>query len=488
MTKTNEPCGSHTTGSSNDVQNNKQRSPLSQKRVGQGSDGKWTKLSDPDISQEDSVWSSALYESAKIQYWITSGEDEWIRASETSVKNYLSINRRVSTYASQEGGANPMKEAMNFITRNSNVEYATPLAGYSKGIYSFEGRRILVINSPSIVQPKNGDWETIKALLSQMLGAEQLEYFFGWLQIGYISLSTGHFVPGQIPVFAGPADRGKTLIQTKIITPILGGRDARPYQYMTGQTSFNSDLFKGEHLIIADESPATEYKERQAFGASIKQLVAEPKQRLHAKGKDAIMLEPFWRVSISINDEAENLMILPPINDSMRDKLMLFKVSRPDCLPKDAEGQRRAFGAAIQRELPAFIHYLVNDYEIRPDLKKGRFGIREYYNAELILGVEELSTEAALMSLVEQELFPKESIRDNWEGTAGELSAILKGRDSSVKSDAEKTFRNPITLGRILRTIEKSKGNLQGTVTSRRSGSSGRMFKIHRNYRNCDRE
>jgi len=80
-------------------------------------------------------------------------------------------------------------------------------------------------------------WETIKTLLTQMFGGEQLEFFYGWLKMAYQSLTEGTFVPGQIPVFAGPRDCGKSLIQNKIITPILGGRDAKPYQYMVGATT-----------------------------------------------------------------------------------------------------------------------------------------------------------------------------------------------------------------------------------------------------------
>ena len=34
---------------------------------------------------------------------------------------------------------------------------------------------------------------------------------------------------------------------------MFGGRAARPYQFMSGLTSFNSDLFEAEHLMIEDE-------------------------------------------------------------------------------------------------------------------------------------------------------------------------------------------------------------------------------------------
>jgi len=51
----------------------------------------------------------------------------------------------------------------------------------------------------------------------------------------------------------------------KILTPILGGRAARPYRYMIGTTDFNSDLFLAEHLMIEDEAAATDISSRKHF-------------------------------------------------------------------------------------------------------------------------------------------------------------------------------------------------------------------------------
>jgi hypothetical protein len=298
---------------------------ISRHRVAQDEQGKWSRLTDPDLTQERTAYLGAIYESGTGKYWITSAEDEWIRGSESAVQNYVENDKGISK--------DKHKEVMNFITRSANVEFSTPLAGYSKGVYSFDGRRVLVVNSPNIIGPTKGGWSTIRTLLVQMFGEFQLQYLYGWLQIAYTALVSGEFTPGQVLVLVGAADCGKSFLQNKIITPLLGGRSAKPYQYMTAQTSFNSDLFKGEHLIIADETPATDYDSRCAFGAGIKNIVAEPMQRLHAKGKDAMMLEPFWRVSMSLNDEPENLMVLPPYNDSIKDKLILFKVDRAQCLP-----------------------------------------------------------------------------------------------------------------------------------------------------------
>ena len=456
---------------------------LSRSRVWQNESGEWVRLTDPDLSQEKSTKTGVVYESLKSKYLITSSEGEWMKVGETQVKNYLENNRGLEI--GNGGSSRAMRECMDFITRKSNVHVATDLAGHGTGIYSFEGKRVLVTSSPKIIRPEQGQWGTIKAVLEGMLGMEQLEYLYGWLKIAYTALSTGDFVPGQMVVFAGAADCGKTMVQSLILTPILGGRDGKPYQYMTGQTSFNSDLFRGKHLIISDEIPATEYKERLAFGASIKNLVAEPNQRYHAKGVDAFMLPPFWRVTLSVNDEPENLMILPPMESSIQDKIMLFRVVRPNCLPGDSGTERSRFATAIYNELPAFVHYLRNEHVIRRDLIKGRFGIRHYINPELALSVEELSTEAALMAMIEQEILHDKSLNDEWEGTAGELASRLTSQGSGVKGQAEKLFKNSIVLGKLLSKLEKSGGAHQGLVTSRISGGV-RKFTVFKRYQTKD--
>lgn len=460
-------------------------------RVVQKEDGCWQTMpdffeSDSPTAQRDSASFGALYESRKKQYWMTSGEDDWIPANESAIKNHLNIERGVPAAKSPDG-ISPLNQAINFVTRYSNVEYATQLAGHSKGVYNFDGARILVNGAPTIIEPVKGKWPTIANLLAGMFGGEQLEYLYGWLKIAYQALTSGNFVPGQALVLAGPQDCGKTFIQNKIITPILGGRYAKPYQYMVGLTQFNSDLFMGEHLIIGDEMPATEYKERVAFGESIKNLLFDEKQRLHDKGKTAIMMSPFWRLSISVNDEPESLMILPPLRDSIRDKMMLFRVSRPNCLPNNAQEARARFAAAIKSELPAFVHFLANEHQIRHELVQGRCGIVEYCNPEIELLVGELSTEAAVMSLIEQELFPGITSGDSFEGTAGEISSRLKGSSSSVKGEAEKLFRNSIILGKILSSLEKDKGEYKGLITSEKT-SRGRLFSINKRYHNHDRE
>ncbi len=74
-------------------------------------------------------------------------------------------------------------------------------------------------------------------------------------------------------------------------------------------------------------------------------LTTDLKQRCHAKHREPLTLTPFWRLSISVNDEPENLMVLPPIDESLGDKMILLKARRTEMpMPTGTTEERDAFG------------------------------------------------------------------------------------------------------------------------------------------------
>ena len=111
------------------------------------------------------------------------------------------------------------------------------------------------------------------------------------MKVALSSLRAGGPRVGQALVLVGERDCGKSLLQ-KIITQLLGGRMAKPFLYMSGQTAFNGNLFGAEHLSIEDEQPYTDIKSRRNFGAKIKEIVAIDDQNSHKKFRDGVTL-PF---------------------------------------------------------------------------------------------------------------------------------------------------------------------------------------------------
>ena len=372
----------------------------------------------------------AYYDSAKGCYWIKDARGTWMQVSESSMKR-LFRSEGVAASVPKGKRVSPLDLAVLDVQLEKNVAYAASLAGYSKGIYEISGKRVLVVDSPVLVEPKAGEWETLKSVLVGLLADEhydQTTYLFAWLKLALESLRAGQRRPGQALAIAGPRDCGKSLLQ-KLITVLFGGRVASPYQYMTGVTPFNSEMFKAEHLVVEDCAASTDIRARRNFGALLKTITVNDDQPCFAKGREAINLTPFWRLSITINNEPENLLVLPPIDESIEDKLILLQAtSTPMPMPSETLDERRAFWEVLLSELPAFVDFL-QGWEIPEHLRGQRFGVRHWHHPDLLRTLDDLAPERQLLDLIDAELFSG-PLAGSWEGKAEELERRLTGSES----------------------------------------------------------
>ena len=370
------------------------------------------------------------FDSAKNCYWIKDARDTWIQVSESGAKR-LFRSHGVAAAVPEGRHVGPLDLAVLDVQLEKNVAYAASLAGYSKGVYEITGKRVLVVDSPVLIEGKEGSWSTLAMVLEGLLADEHYDqafYFFGWIKLALESLRAGQRRPGQALAIAGPRDCGKSLLQS-LITVLLGGRMASPYQYMTGATPFNSEMFRAEHLVIEDNAASTDIRARRSFGALLKTITVNECQPCFTKGREAINLTPFWRLSITVNDEPENLLVLPPIDESIEDKLILLKASsRPMPMPTETLEERRTFWETLLSELPAFVHFL-EGWEIPDALRGHRFGVRHFHHPDLLRTLDDLAPERQLLDLIDAELFSG-PLMDVWEGKAEELERRLTGSDS----------------------------------------------------------
>jgi hypothetical protein len=335
------------------------------------------------------------------------------------------------------------------VEEQRDVEYVGPLAGRDAGFYDENGIRLLVTHSPNVIEPEPGDWPTLGKLITGMFDDEQAAFVYGWLSVAYRALRERERIPGQALAMAGPANCGKSLLQN-LFTLVLGGRSAKPYQFMSGFSQFNSDLFGAEHLMIEDEAASTDLRARRNMGALIKSFTVNEDQRCHAKGIDAVMLRPFWRVTITMNDEPENLMILPPLDESLQDKLMLFKVTQSTMpMPTTSMDQRKQFWSRLTSELPAFCAFL-ESYKIPLDMRSERFGVTHYHHPDLLAELDASTPERRLLNMIDAELTGPE-----WTGTASDLQALLTGKDSGCSYEARNLLKWSNACGTYLGRLAK---------------------------------
>lgn len=377
--------------------------------------------------ENDEGWRKAVYylaESAK--YFIRNSRGDFIKVNEVGVRRILRYPQTVGIEARPLENWEIDKAILEIQVQN-DVAYAGPLAGYSRGIQHSCGSRILVTKNAKHPESKKGEFPAFAKLLDEMFG-ERKKYILGWLKAAIRSLEAGPpFRAGQMLAICGRSGCGKSLLQD-IITEILGGRCTKPYRYLSGKTDFNADLFAAEHLTIEDDASSTDLRSRRAFGAGLKNLCVNSVQSCHDKGDRAVSLTPFWRLSITCNLEPEYLMVLPPLDESLTDKIILLKSEKAK-LPfgPDNLDERRAFRQRISTEIAAFLFWL-RRWRIPASIEDQRYGVAAYQDESLVQELRSLAPEARLLDLIDA--YDIWAVGTSaWEGTAAELERVLRTSD-----------------------------------------------------------
>lgn len=413
------------------------------------------------------------YDSLRSCYWTTNARGNWHEIGRSDLKLLLRRHGyRLDRWDSPQ--LNQVEAKMLEIIHDHGVDYAGPVAGYQPGRVEMAGMEVLVTRGPKLIEPKKGTCPTIKSLVRSLFG-KQWMYAYGWLKWARESMMAGPpWRPGQVLVLAGDTRNGKSLFQY-LVTEILGGRVADPYRYMIGDTTFNSDLIGSEHLMLEDKVAAKDYRAREQMAANIKAFAVNRNQSGHKKKGDALTLRPFWRMTISLNCEPENMMVLPPITSDIKDKVMLLRTGRAE-MPYEAgdtEGYF-AYWNTLIGEIPAFLWNL-DRWEIPKELREIRMGIKEYHDPVLLDAINALSKEQRLWDFILSSKLWNGGIT-MWEGTAADLVKELKASHSPA--DIDRLLHYSTACGVFLSRLSKT---MPGHVVKVEISREVSQWKIFRN-------
>ncbi len=379
----------------------------------------------------------AYYDSNRSRFYTLSSGGDWIAFTEGSLKRRL----RWEIYRDEKDddlrGALIQQHLMR-LQIDENVVYAGPLAGHQRGIHIIDGHKFLITSGPRLIIPRKGTCPTLGKFIDELLGENQY-LLYSWLKCSLETLRKGPpFRPGQMFALAGPSGCGKSLLQD-ILTEIFGGRFAKPYDWLIGQEKWNDDMLGAEHLMIEDDASSTDYRSRRSFGAKLKNLVANQTQMLKRRFADAIAVRTFGRVTITLNEEPESLMVMPPIDESLADKIIFVRASRATFPFDDNDLEARAaFRKQITKELPAFLDFL-DRYEIPTNMRDQRYGVKGYQEPSLMRDLNELTPEEELLAFIDSsDLWILGS--NSWTGTAAQLQTKLKEFDKTGRLKEILTF------------------------------------------------
>lgn len=382
------------------------------------------------------------------QYYRKLIDGKWKAFGKEDIMTFLTSAKGLSAKKPKGDGASDAVKAVLFIQEHHYVDGAVPVVFRPEGLVEVNGKSVLNTSTKRVIRPAPVDcpawgenFEYIASVVDALfpVSYEGRKYFLSWLSVFYKmalseSLSSGHNV-----VVAGGAGMGKTLLQRGIIAKLFGGM-AEAGDYLMGKDSFGGELFENALWCLDDASVAANREMHRVFSEAIKKMAANRTHKVHAKY--AMPAQTMWqgRVMVSCNDDAQSVQMLPAMDMSIADKLILLRVPagsrKPEFLPF-AEGE-----AVIGKELPHFARFLecwtIPEECADPDPRFG--GLRHWADPYLVRTANHSSSTAPLAEILDDFMTSFAAMSPSsayWEGTAAQLHAALNadtGRKESMRS------------------------------------------------------
>jgi hypothetical protein len=443
------------------------------------------------------------------QFIVRFGEENWSVLNESKVKLHIKAKFKfLSSKARVDAGEtlSEMDQVLMHVIEHRRVDgLMAGLAGYKAGVHEFpNGESVIVAKSPHPVLPVKGSWDLVRALIDGRLnlkhddgpsgtgggGIDQTEYFHCYLRVVLRSLmcgKPGSWTQRMLLVLAGPTNCGKSRLQ-KLVTWLLGGREANPVSYLTGQDQFNLNLMSAEHAKMEElVNVSKKIDDRLKLSEALKGMVANEGVTARLMRTDPTTIYPFWVPTLSMNSDPDKMRPFPPLTPDFREKVLMFLVrSAPMPMETSTDEQKEAFNQALRAELPAYVHWLLHEFEPRAELTTGvdgrpaRYGVVDFQHPTLAMELFDDTPAAELLMLIdaaelEGGAFGSERVvrlweltgplnRDDlekrnaqreakglaalapyqWEGSALDLERLLlgdvEGWSSSVAKEAKKLF------------------------------------------------
>jgi hypothetical protein len=401
------------------------------------------------------------FETKLRRYWYQDPQGKgWKEDTREDFAMHLHNFHGLSLKPPGEGQQSQVARAIYAIQQLSWVNVTTDLAGYhGPQIITHNNLRLLIKNSPKLLEPYEGDYATLLQFFDGLLPGEPGEHLNCWcadvIQHVY-ERKLGSFI---VPILCGPASAGKSLFQN-LLSVATGNRFSFPYQVMTGGTPFNEHLFASEHWMIEDEYSAGDIKSRNQLGTALKNFVANEHKLNHGKNKVAFTMPRLLQfLTVTLNDELENIAQLPQKHPSLDGKVSLYDCQcSPMPMPTNTTEEKAAFWAQLMKELPCWIYDLIHKTPMPAKWQCGRFMV-PWRAEKVLIALDELQPEIKFRELVQTLYWNSsevpgvlcvQSYGTAKEGSATDIESDLRHKDSSVKALADDLLRHPAAAGRYL--------------------------------------
>jgi hypothetical protein len=277
------------------------------------------------------------------------------------------------------------------------------------------------------------------------------DYFFAWLQRFYLAALNGEPRLGQMMLIAGPPGQGKSFLSVRVMKSIFGlASDAS--NYLLEGKGFNKELGCVNLWNVDDSKSTATYSDHKRFSEMLKKHVASPELTYQPKYVDAVTLTWFGRICMTCNDDSDSLGIVPQLDGSILDKIMLIKCSTW----RAKFGTLKENDEMLERELPYFLRWLV-DWTAPIgvlDSTNPRYGVHSYHHPDLVEAARDSSPDHRFVEVLEA--WRPEALRVSPPGVrvwTGSTTDLIMSINSDPSLASVMRSYTPVAVGRIMAKI-----------------------------------
>jgi len=391
-------------------------------------------------------------------FWLEGVNSRWEHHNKEMMKMNLAVDYGLERKIPRGAKCSEIERVIREITKHNRIEQVLPFVQHPPGRITLNGASILNTCTTKALTPAEsvngwGDqFPWIAEFLDQYFSAdhpEQKEHFLAWWRRFYRSGLELKPTSGQAMYHCGPAGTGKNVMNTLLVGPSVGGfADAKAY--LVDNNRFTGNILTKACWVINDSTATSSYESHSRFSAQVKALVANDYHVFDEKYIKAGQVTWLGRLIISTNLDAESMRMLPELEGTILDKLMLLQVAGHQLpFPEKLEETTR-------KELPFFLCWLYNS-ETPSELYDRRFGVKTLHHPALLkAGVEQGVTHSFLETLVmfldNYRRQDNNHDKKSWEGTASELFASM-GMDGAITAPLIRKLSNT-QVGRRLGQLQ----------------------------------
>lgn len=484
-------------------------------------------------------------------FWKQQTADEWIELREAAMRRELMKCGLSHKIDSAMGKISPLDDRLREVEQGKRVQEARCIAGWKAGVHEMGGDLVLVPRGLRLVTPKQGDWLVTGAMIEGLLDGDEIEElgdgsskvtrydqrdrWLAWMQHWQQSLYAGHVTNGLALCLAGDPNCGKTRL-SELEKLLAGGKVGKPYPWMIGREDFNRELFEASLQLVDDENANTHIDARRELGANVKKVTANVDLKMRGMHRDGFNVQPCWRLHFNVNLEENALLVMPPLTGDLVGKLLMLKAytrprvpsdekelaaylarypqlaacwdhaigagwmkaeDRQRCwpmpLPTDTFKEQEAFWGRVRAEAPAFVFWLVEQYQPPAQVVGGRFGVQAWQHPEIVEALQQFAPHVALWRLLERcERVWRKCVyagdagrpaewedRPSWSGSARELHDILRDETNALtRRERDHEVKGESSIGQRLTEAMRHWG--PDVVSFKRSGRLGRVWTLTR--------